>query len=338
MDDDAGLRRLVQRALERRGFAVTTAADADEGLALLGAGGYDLVAIDHYMPGRSGRELLDDIVARPDHPPVVFVTGNDDTQIAVEAIHAGASDFVVKTVGESFFDLLAGRFRQALTRDQLVKEKRQVEADLRTANERLEMLMREVHHRVSNSLQMVLSFVSMQAAQTADPAAKDALQATQNRIQAISKVHHRLYTRDDLTTIDLDDYLQTLVGELRASLDKSQRSLTLEFRADPIEVTPDEAVSVGVVTNELVTNAAKYAFVEGDSGTIRIDLGRTDAGYRLTVGDNGQGFDGSVSPQGSGLGMRIVSAIARSLGSDLEYLPADRGTTVQLSVVHRCGD
>ena len=176
MDDDAGLRRLVQRALERRGFTVTTAASAEEGLALLTAGDFDLVAVDNHMPGRTGREMLDDIVALPDHPPVVFVTGNDDTQVAVEAIHAGASDFVVKTVGESFFDLLAGRFRQAFTRSRLEREKRAAEADLRAANERLEMLMREVHHRVSNSLQMVLSFVSMQAAQTADPAAREALE------------------------------------------------------------------------------------------------------------------------------------------------------------------
>ncbi len=332
MDDDAGLRRLVQRALERRGFTVTTAASAEEGLALLTAGDFDLVAVDNHMPGRTGREMLDDIVALPDHPPVVFVTGNDDTQVAVEAIHAGASDFVVKTVGESFFDLLAGRFRQAFTRSRLEREKRAAEADLRAANERLEMLMREVHHRVSNSLQMVLSFVSMQAAQTADPAAREALEATQNRIQAISKVHHRLYTRDDLTTIDLDDYLETLVGELRLSLEKSQRSVTLELRADPIEVSPDEAVSIGVIVNELVSNAAKYAFAEGGGGSITIELTRQDAGYTLCVRDDGVGYDHASAPRGSGMGMRIVSAVSRSLDSQLENIPAHRGTAFRLEV------
>ena len=293
---------------------------------------FDLVAVDNYMPGRTGRQMLDDIVALPNHPPVVFVTGNDDTSVAVEAIHAGAADFVVKTIGESFFDLLAGRFRQAFTRDRLEREKRAAEAELRASNERLEMLVREVHHRVSNSLQMVLSFVSMQAGQTGDPAAREALEATQNRIQAISKVHHRLYTRDDLTTIDLDDYLETLVSELRVSLDKSQRSVTLDLRADPIEVSPDEAVSIGVIVNELVSNAAKYAFADSQGGSISIELDRRGSGYTLSVTDDGVGFDTSVAPRGSGMGMRIVTAVSRSLDSQLENLPSQRGTVFRLNV------
>jgi len=322
----------VQRALERRGFTVTTAADAEEGLALLRAQTFDLVAVDHHMPGRSGREMLDDIVAMPDHPPVVFVTGNDDTQVAVESMHGGASDFVVKTVGESFFDLLAGRFRQAFTRSRLEREKREAEAELRAANERLEMLAREVHHRVSNSLQMVMSFVSMQAGQTTDPAAREALEATQSRIQAISQVHRRLYTRDDTTTIDLDDYLKTLIGELRDSLGRRGRGIAFALNAEPIEVSPDEAVSIGVILNELVSNAAKYAFPDGAGGTISIDLTRQGAGYLLCVSDDGVGCDTDAAPRGSGMGMRIVSAIGRALHSSLERVPADRGTAYCLKV------
>ena len=332
MDDDAGLRRLVQRALERRGFNITVAADAEEGLTRLRSESFDLVAIDHHMPGRTGREMLDDIVAMEDHPAVVFVTGNDDTAVAVEAMQAGASDFVVKTVGESFFDLLAGRFRQAFTRNQLEREKRAAEAELRAANERLEMLVREVHHRVSNSLQMVLSFVSMQAGQTADPSAREALQATQNRIQAISKVHHRLYTRDDLTTIDLDDYLGTLVDELRASMEERDRPVTLDLRADPILVSPDEAVSIGVIVNELVSNAAKYAFADGMGGSITIELAGQEGGYTLSVVDDGTGFDAAAPAAGTGMGMRIVNAVTRSLDSQLETLAQPKGSAFRLAV------
>ena len=323
--------------MERRGFSIETAADAEEGMELLRTREYDLVAIDHHMPGRSGREMLDEIVAMPDHPPVVFVTGNDDTQVAVEAMQAGASDFVVKTIGESFFDLLDGRFRQAFTRSRLEREKRQVEADLRAANERLEILIREVHHRVSNSLQMVLSFVSMQAGHTADPAARDALEATQNRIQAISKVHHRLYTREDLTTIDLDDYLETLIGELRSSLGKRDTKVDLSLHAEPIEVSPDEAVSIGVIVNELVSNASKYAFVDRARGSIKVELHPRDGSYTLCVIDDGIGFDRDAVPQGSGMGMRIVQGVARSLNSQLENLPVDEGTSYCLTVPNSRG-
>jgi len=332
VDDDAGLRRLVQRALARRGFDVVTAGDAEEGLAMLAAERFDLVAIDHHMPGRSGREMLDDIIALPDHPAVVFVTGNDDTSVAVEAIHAGALDFVVKTVGESFFDLLASRFRQTLTRAELERQKRAAEEDLRRANERLQLLMREVHHRVSNSLQMASSFVALQAKQATAPEARDALEATQTRIHAIAKVHHRLYTRDDLTTIDLDDYLGTLVDDLRRSVDKDGRNIEIGFRADPITVPPDEADSIGVVVNGLFGNAAKYAFDGTQPGVIDIVLERAGSGYQLTVSDDGSGFDPASKARGTGLGMRIMTAVSTSLGCKIEYVPSARGTTVRFRV------
>ncbi|GMM94332.1 response regulator [Qipengyuania sp. MTN3-11] len=288
------------------------------------------------MPGKNGREMLDEIVSRADHPPVVFVTGNDDTAVAVEAIHAGASDFVVKTVGESFFDLLAGRFRQALARNALELEKRRMELDLRAANERLEMLIREVHHRVSNSLQMVLSFVGMQANQTEVAEARDILASTQNRIKAISKVHQNLYTRGDIQTMDLDEYLASLIAELRGSISEGSTAIAMTFAADPVEVSPDEAVSIGVVVNELVTNAAKYAFADRTEGTIAVSL--TDEGegsYTVTVADDGAGMGDAPEPQGTGLGMRIVAAISRSLDSELDRVPCENGTAQRLRVRKR---
>ena len=327
MDDDAGLRRLIQRALAKRGFEVDTAESADQGLELMRAKRYDLIAIDNHMPGKSGRQMLDDIVAQEGHPAVVFVTGDSDTAVAVDAIHAGASDFVVKTVGDSFFDLLDSRFRQAFLRDRLEREKREAEADLREANERLEMLVREVHHRVSNSLQMVQSFVAMQAHQTEEAAAKDALAATQNRIKAIGKVHQNLYTRGDLTTIDLDEYLETLVEEFRANMSEGETTVDLVFTSQHVEVSPDDAVNVGVVVNELVSNAAKYAFTQSTEGKVSVDLSKLDHGYCITVSDDGAGIVEGQSPEGTGLGMRIVAAITKSLGTQLERLESDRGTT-----------
>lgn len=316
----------------KRGFDVDTAESADEGLERIRTQNYDLVAVDNHMPGKSGREMLDEIVTQKDHPAVVFVTGDSDTSVAVEAIHAGASDFVVKTVGDSFFDLLDSRFRQAFLRDRLEREKREAEANLREANERLEMLVREVHHRVSNSLQMVQSFVAMQANQTAEPAAKDALEATQNRIKAISKVHQNLYTRGDLSTIDLDAYLGTLVAELRENMSETENLVELTFSSEPVEVSPDDAVNVGVVVNELVSNAAKYAFPDGGRGTVSVVLASLENGYSITVSDDGAGISNTSLPEGTGLGMRIIKAITRGLGTQLEQLECAKGTSHRLVV------
>ena len=306
------------------------AESADTGLARLRSERFDLVAVDHAMPGTSGLDMLGEIVARPDHPPVVFVTGNDDTAIAVEALHAGALDFVVKTVGDSFFDVLDGRFRQALSRDTLERDKRAAESELRLANERLEMLVREVHHRVSNSLQMVLSFVAMQANQSREPVVREALEDIQNRIKAISKVHQRLYTRDDLTAIDLDAYLASLVEDLRESLPDA---VSIELATEPVVVSPDTGVSIGVIVNELVSNAAKYAFRPGQRGTIAIGLEREDGrGFAVTVEDDGIGIDKGREPLGTGLGTRIVDAIARSLGTKIRVLDRATGTALRVSV------
>lgn len=311
------------------------AENADAGLARLAEGTFDLVAIDQMMPGKDGLAMMREIRALSDSPPVVFVTGTDEPQVAVAALTSGATDCVIKTVGEDFFDLLAGRLTQALERVSLERAKAEAERELRAANERLEILVREVHHRVSNSLQMVLSFVSMQANQTEDPAALDALEATQSRIRAISQVHHRLYTRDDTATIDLDEYLGTLVAGLRQNVEDGDGRIRLTLQADPVEATPDEAVSIGIAVNELVNNAAKYAFAETGEGTISVVLRQHGSGYSVTVQDDGKGFDENAGPKGTGLGMRIVAAVTRGMGCRLERLPGPRGTGYSIGVRRR---
>lgn len=333
VDDDAGLRRLVQRALERRGFAVETADCADAAMAALDRNGCDLVAVDHHMPGKDGLALLAEITALPAAPPVVFVTGTDDTRVAIAALKSGAVDFVIKSIGEDFFDLLANAFAQALEKVALLRAKAQVEDELREANARLEALLDEVHHRVANSLQLVSSFVSLQAAQTSDPAAAAALAQTQSRIQAIGQVHRRLYTSHSAQAIELHAYLETLLDAQRRSLADTNARVELVLSAEPVTVKPDHAVSIGVVVTELVSNAAKYAFDPGQPGRIDVVLSRiSGGGYAIEVADDGRGFENGDKTQGTGLGMRIVTAMARSFQGGLERPSCERGTRFRLTV------
>src|SRR5215210_4167021 len=114
IDDDAGLARLVQKNLGRQGYAVEVAHDGAGGLARIVAGGIDVVALDHYMPGQDGLETLARIRALSDPPPVVYVTGTQESSVAVAALKAGASDYVVKTVGEEFIPLLTAAIEQSM--------------------------------------------------------------------------------------------------------------------------------------------------------------------------------------------------------------------------------
>jgi two-component sensor histidine kinase len=332
IDDDAGLCRLASRAFERLGCTVETALSGQEGVAKAAAGNFDLVAVDHFMPGQDGLETLDALRALPGAPPVVYVTGSEDSRIAVAALKAGATDYVVKTVGEDFFALLASAFQQARTKQRLAAEKEAVEEDLRQSNARLETLLKEVNHRVANSLQLVSAFVHMQSAALPDPAAKAALEDTQRRIQAIAQVHRRLYTGDGVDTVAMDDYLAALVAELEATWSTPTAPRRLMLASEPIRMKTDRAVSLGVIVNELVSNACKYAYAPTSAGEVRIVLVRDgEERFVLKVEDDGCGIKTDATPKGTGLGTKVIRAMAKSLQAHLSYDPAHRGVKAILS-------
>ncbi|MDR6147982.1 two-component sensor histidine kinase [Sphingomonas sp. SORGH_AS870] len=329
IDDDDALRRLVSRALGRHGYAVSCAASGDEGVALAAAGDFDLVAVDHYMPGMDGLETLAAITALPDPPPVVYVTGSDEGRIAVAALKAGAADYVVKTVGEDFFALLAASFAQVLDRTRLERAKAVAEAELRASNARLEAMLSEVNHRVANSLQLVSAMIGLQKGSLTDAQAREALEDTQRRIRAIAQVHRRLYTANDVDQVDLRDYLGALVEELGESWSHHSCPRTLTLSAEPIRVKTDRAVSIGVIVTELVTNACKYAYPDR-AGEVRIFLSRVEQGCELVVEDDGCGMAVDQKPQGTGLGAKLIRAMAQSLQTTLDYDPNHAGVRAVL--------
>jgi len=320
IDDDAGLRRLVEKLLGRRGHSVTTAENGTEGIELARARDFEIIAVDHYMPGLDGLATLDELRQLPNCPPVVYVTGSEESTVAVAALKAGAFEYVVKTTGDDFVDLLEQAFTLALARVRLESEKAAVEEELRGANYRLEALLKEVNHRVANSLQLVSTFVHMQSRGLTNSEARDALQDTQRRIQAIAQVHRKLYSSSDVESVEMDEYLAAIVAELEEtwSTPSAPRSILLE--AEPLKLHPDKAVSLGVIVNELVSNACKYAYAGDCAGEIRVRFCRSDDNrFRLCVEDDGIGIDGEGQPKGSGVGSRLIAAMAKSLQAKLDY-------------------
>ncbi|NJC34710.1 two-component sensor histidine kinase/CheY-like chemotaxis protein [Sphingomonas jejuensis] len=332
VDDDVGLARLAQKALTRRGFEVEVAHSGAEGLARLDEARFDAVALDHYMPVQDGLATLAQLRTRADAPPVVYVTGSEEGRIAIAALKAGATDYVVKDIGESFFELLAETIEQAVRADRTQREKAAAEAALQIAHDRAQALLREVNHRVANSLALVGSFVQMQA-RLVDGDARAALEETQSRIAAVAQVHRRLYTSDDVGQVRLDDYLHGLVDELSRTMASAGRAVRIGLVAEPLSVPPDQAVNLGVVVNELVTNACKYAYPDGRPGEIRVAARKiADDSLRLSVEDDGVGWNGEQKPLGTGLGSRIVRAIAASMAAPLRFDQERAGTCVYLDV------
>jgi two-component sensor histidine kinase len=335
IDDDAGIRRLATRALQRRGYRMTVAENGAEGVAKAAAERFDLIAVDHYMPGMDGLETLEALRLLPDPPPVVYVTGSEEGRIAVAALKAGAADYVVKAVGDDFFDLLAAAFEQVRARSVLEHEKASAEADLRASNARLGALLAEVNHRVANSLQLVSAMVRLQAGALVDPAAREALEDTQRRIQAIAQVHRRLYTSNDVESVDMREYLAALVDELAETWSTQALPRALSLAAEPIRLPTDRAVSLGVIVTELVTNACKYAY-PASGGEVRVALRKIDDDvFLLAVEDDGCGIPEDAAPRGTGLGTKLIRAMAQSLHTIVEYDPTHTGVRATLRAAIR---
>lgn len=332
IDDDAGVRRLVERLLERREHEVVTTGSGVEGVERALKDRFDVIAVDHYMPEMDGLDTLVALKKAGVATPVVYVTGSDESSVAVAALKSGAEDYVVKTPGGDFVDLLERAFGNASSTAQLRKEKAASDAALKESNERLQILLREVNHRLANSLQIVSTMVAMQARLLSDAKARDALSDTQRRIDAIAQVHRRLYSSDEVQSVAMDEYLAALVAELQETWSTPESPRAIRLSAEPIRLHTDKAVSLGVIVTELVSNACKYAYPEGSAGEVRVEL-VNEAGqrFKLAVEDDGQGMDPSAPPQGTGLGSKLIIAMARALSSRVEYDRHHAGVRAVLS-------
>lgn len=204
-------------------------------------------------------------------------------------------------------------------------------ADLAQARDRAEVLLAEVNHRVANSLALVASLVRLQANGLADPGARQALEETQARILAISLVHKRLYSSGDVRFVQLDEYLSSLLEHLETSMHAEGHTVaSLRHELDPLKMSTDASVNLGVVVAEWVTNAFKYAY-PGGRGDVRVRLKRLPEGRaELVVEDDGVGRGEGGEVKGTGLGTRVVHGIAAAMRAEVEYLRRQPGTAARL--------
>ena len=203
--------------------------------------------------------------------------------------------------------------------------------ELALARERAELLLSEVNHRVANSLQLVAALVHMQSKTVDDEAANAALKETEARIQAIAQIHKSLYTSADVTSVALNDYLGVMLENLGVAMRNDGHTARLTSNLERVVLPTDESISLGVVATELVTNAFKYAYPPGQSGDIRVLLRELPEGRaELVVQDDGVGLGGAAHPGGTGLGSKIVSAMAAALQTNVEYINRAPGTAARL--------
>jgi PAS domain S-box-containing protein len=200
----------------------------------------------------------------------------------------------------------------AILRD--VTEGKQADEQIKATLEEKEVLLREIHHRVKNNLQVISSLLNLQADYVKDEMLATIFQDSQNRIKSMALIHEKLYQSPDLSSIDLTEYLQKLTSMLFRTYDISKGNIRLEVKAKDISMEVDKAVPCGLIVNELVSNALKHAFLPKKEGLIQIELVLKDNQYGLTVRDNGVGLpEGLEIPKTGSLGLQIVQVLVKQV-------------------------
>lgn len=178
-----------------------------------------------------------------------------------------------------------------------------------------ETLLREIHHRVKNNLQIISSLLNIQSDNINDPTLQSNIREGQNRVQAMSLIHQNLYQSEHLSNVDIENYLKELVVYLSEMFEKEDKKIEVEVIANHIEFDIDTAIPLGLIVNELVSNAYKYAFENQETGKIKIDImALNDIEYELNVNDDGKGLPTDFDPSKSkSLGLKLVKILSKQL-------------------------
>jgi two-component sensor histidine kinase/CheY-like chemotaxis protein len=355
VDDSAADRRLLQRLLRTAGGEVEfhEAATASGGLSACREFAPDCVLVDYKLPGMSGLDFLRRLRSAEDGDgpvAVVMLTGLVSEQIAVDAMKAGAQDYLVKD------RITAEGLRLAVGK---AVEKAGLERTLKRERDRLaqsvaekEVLIKEVHHRVKNNLQVIASLLRLQADAVADKgkdtgtdrAVADALRRSQHRVESMAQIHEQLY-QSSVGQVELARQAGMLLSHLLDAygVDSEPGTARVVGRVEiaplasgtPLVLGVNAAIPTGLILNELISNALKHAFVDGRAGVLTVSGGVCGGSVTIEVRDNGVGVPGDVDIRNPrSLGLQIVGILARQLKGGVEMrraYAAASGSTRALS-------
>jgi two-component sensor histidine kinase len=310
VNDNEPARYATTRILHRAGFKVLEAGTGEEALSIAREDQPPLVIIDINLPDINGIEVCRRIKTDPTTASTM-VLQMSATNIAVidrvNSLAAGADSFLIQPVEPEELEAVS----RALLR------LHRSEAALRRALAERELLLKEVNHRVKNSLQLVLSMLSLQGHRFKEPDTRELFAKAISRVTAIASIHERLYQDADPLTVEMQTYLRGLCNELAraAGLDDSRKA-SLRVEIEELRLPTEHGVAVALIVNELVMNALKHAQPASGPAIITVRLARHGPDHaRLTVADNGSEPD---SPElAAGLGTHLIRMLSKQLNGDL---------------------
>lgn len=219
-----------------------------------------------------------------------------------------------------------------ITQSKDISERKETSSKLKSIIDERETLLREIHHRVKNNLQVITSLLSLQASTLQDKNIRDIFQQSQYRINAMAMIHETLYRSDNFSNISYDKYIDTLVQYLILSMKGINHNIRLDVEATDVLLSIDTAVPLGLLINEVITNALKYGIPDEAEGYIYIHMKSLPRQrYRLLIGDNGRGYSSNITFQNTkSLGLKLIYSLARQLNGSIERDIGQPGTHYQI--------
>lgn len=226
----------------------------------------------------------------------------------------------------------SGELKKIVVIDTDITYRKKMEEQIRESLEEKGLLLREIHHRVKNNLQIIISLFNLQSHYINDTKAFEALKEGQDRIKSMALIHERFYQNEGLSKIDFDDYITRLIENLYISFNISPERIIYTVQAEKISLDIDTAVPCGLIINELISNVFKHAFHENEKGTLKVAFARVpnSENLKLTIADSGKGIpEGFEIEEVDSLGMQLINALTNQLDGKIKLIPG-QGATFEL--------
>ena len=324
VDDNKSIQLLYRRLLEKHVNHFYIAKNGNQGLEFYNKYEPDLVITDINMPVMDGLEMVREIKNKYPNAKIVVMSAYNVKENFIESINLGVDGYLMKPVEAkkllSLIDEFAGITMMKWELESKERKRKEAEEYLKKSLAEKEVLLREVHHRVKNNMQIISSILRMQSRNIDDDKLKEVLQESQNRIHSMALIHENLYSNEGLADIKFANYVQSLTGNIARSYASQQSRVSFDFNIEDANLSMDIAIPCGLIINELISNSFKYAFKNRTRGVISISFRHidNDGSYQLKVSDDGIGIPKDVNISNTkSLGMKIVHKLVKQIDGEL---------------------
>ncbi len=353
VEDSLSDTALIEHTLTKAGYTVycQRVVNAREMRAALTRQAWDLIVSDYRLPQFDAPAALSLLHESGQDIPFIVVSGAMGEDLAVAMMRSGAQDYLLKddlarlapAVEREIRDVRSRRGRELAERALNESEQRFTAqgATLErqtTLLQQSETMLREIHHRVKNNMQVMSSLLRLQSRSASNPETSRMLEENQNRIQSMALLHEILYQSEDLAVVDFPKYLRRMVEHLFSSYGVADQQIQLHAEMDSVGLELDDALPCALLISEVISNSLRHGFPEGRTGEVRLLLRQPDlTTVSLVLSDNGVGLPGNLDWTTSrSLGLRLVRALADQLRASLD-IRSKGGTEVRLVFTSRRG-